>query len=120
MLLLKPRKILKGIIGFIGELLAFFAVFFILFMVINARLNFLPHDLRDTLLFATFAIVLVAVGFKGFEFALRSGIIISAVFIVILIAFFILLLQPGTLPSFMTSEACPVCYPPESYVPSSY
>ena len=96
-----PRKLLRKALGFIGEMLAFATVFLVIFMLINGRLNFLPYELTDTLIFIAFGGVFFTLTIKALELSLRAGYIITIVLAVLLIVLFVVLLLPGQLPAWI-------------------
>ena len=94
------RRALELVIDIIGEILAFFAVLLILFMLIHgAFFTFLNGT--ETLRILTIVrevLIITVVGLKGMEFALKKSWILSIIFGVLLAAVVVFMFFPGALP----------------------
>ena len=88
------RRGLERIVDVIGEILAFFTVILLIFMMINGAWNFLGYDLTRTFTYILFVSILLTIGLKGLEFALKNSLILTIVFAALLVAAVIVLVLP--------------------------
>lgn len=92
---------LEVVVDSIGEMVAYLAVFLILFMYINGVFDFLPDDITVTLTYVREIVIIGVVGLKGFEFALKRGFFATIFFGAICLAIVVFMFFPSALPSFL-------------------
>ncbi|MDR2202494.1 MAG: hypothetical protein LBP26_07065 [Clostridiales bacterium] len=96
------RRALEKIIDFVGEILAMATVCLILFLFVNAKFGFITGDQLTGLKYLRESAILLVVGLKALEFALKRGfIIIFFICMAIIAATAIFMFFPGVLPEFL-------------------
>ena len=104
MLFRKTRRGFEKIIDVIGEILAFFTILLMIFMLINGRFNFLPEDVTEFLTYFMFVAIIFTVGLKSLEFALNNSLILTIIMLVLLTIAVIFVFIPDTLPNWITNH----------------
>jgi hypothetical protein len=100
------RRAIEIVIDVIGEILAFFTVILILLMCINGAFNnFMGVKATKALTYVREIAIVVVIGLKGLEFALKRSWILTGIFIVLLAAIAVFMFFPSSLPSWLGGTA---------------
>ena len=98
------RRLLEVIVDIIGEILAFFTVFLLLFMLINGKFQFLPEDITAMMTHILFFAIIVILGLKGLEFSLKRSWLLTIVFGALVVGVIVFLFFPEALPTWFRPE----------------
>lgn len=93
---------LEIIIDAIGEIIAYLAIFMILFMYVNGVFDFLPDSTTVLLTYIREIVIIGVVALKGFEFALKRGFFATIFFGAVVLAVVVFMFFPESLPSFLS------------------
>ena len=107
-MLTRARRQIEKIVDIIGEILAFFTVLLLILMLINGMAGGFLGGATAALTRILFIAVVVTVGLKGLEFALKTsgifGLLLTIIFAGLLVCALVFMFIPSTIPGWFNLD----------------